>query len=133
MLEILLMEDNPADIALFEIGLKELLPACKLSVFDKRETLIKKLVDISQKENLNKKVVILDLFTPSNDGLDILKSIRQQDQFREIPILILTNAQETNLVQTAYEMGTNAFLFKPNDYDDFLVMLKGIVHFFPQQ
>lgn len=133
MVDILLMEDNPADIALFEIGISDSFPNCSLNIIDSKDQLITILENAFTNKNLSGKIVILDLFTPNNDGLEILKTVRKNNHLQFLPIIILTNTREISIAEKAYQMGANAFLFKPNDYDEFIAMLNGIINFFQRE
>lgn len=130
MVELLVMDDNPADVALFEIGISDCLPNCSLKIIESREQLLSKLEKDFNTQNLTDKIVILDLFSPNNEGLVILELIRKNDRFKNIPVIILTNTQELSVAETAYGLGADAYLFKPNDYDEFIAMLHGITSFF---
>ena len=99
------MEDNPADVALFEIGLQESYPKCNLNVIHSTEDLIG-ILDQNTKGTLQStQIVILDLFTPTNDGLEILRQLRSFERFHQIPILILTNSHEANVYTHGLSIG----------------------------
>lgn len=65
----------------------------------------------------NKQVslVITDLNMPNLDGYELIKSMRNTDQFKEIPIIILTSLAGSDEVKKGMEIGANSYLVKPFD------------------
>jgi CheY-like chemotaxis protein len=75
--------------------------------FDGQEAL-----DILEREN-GADVVVLDLMMPKMSGLDVLDHMRSREDWRDIPIIILTAAGEARYEQDAREGGATEFLTKP--------------------
>jgi DNA-binding response OmpR family regulator len=65
-------------------------------------------------------VVLLDLKLPKIDGLDVLKTIREHERTRLLPVVILTSSDEERDISTSYELGANSFVQKPVQYREFL-------------
>jgi len=64
-------------------------------------------------------VILLDLRLPRVDGLEVLKVIKNNDELKAIPVVILTTSDaEKDLVQ-AYNQYANSYLVKPLGYEDF--------------
>lgn len=65
-------------------------------------------------------VVLLDLKMPRMDGLEVLRLVKADERLRRIPVVMLTSSrQEADLV-TSYELGVNAYVVKPVEFDEFL-------------
>ncbi len=64
-------------------------------------------------------VLLLDIKMPKLDGLSVLKHIRADDQFRHLPVVILTTSQEEEDRFRSYELGANAYITKPVGFDNF--------------
>jgi two-component system response regulator len=63
--------------------------------------------------------VLLDLRLPKVDGLEVLQAIREDERTKTIPVVILTSSKEQKDLIRAYELGVNAFVQKPVDFDQF--------------
>ncbi len=65
----------------------------------------------------NEKVslVITDLNMPNLDGFELIKSMRSNEQFRDIPIIILSSLAGSDGIQKGMKIGANSYLIKPFD------------------
>jgi len=69
-------------------------------------------------------VTLLDLKLPRIDGLEVLKTIRQNETTRLLPVVILTSSiEETDLI-AGYELGANSYVRKPVDFKEFIEAIK---------
>ena len=66
------------------------------------------------------KLVLLDLGLPTMDGLEVLKKIRNEEETRMLPVVILTSSKEEQDVTFAYELGANSYVIKPNGFDGYV-------------
>lgn len=67
-------------------------------------------------------LMLLDLKLPKIDGLEVLRRIRADEHIRLIPTVILTSSNEDEDRVKAYSLGTNSYVRKPVDFDDFIKM-----------
>lgn len=74
-------------------------------------------------------VILLDLNLPGIDGAEVLKRIKANQDFKRIPVIVLTTSDDPNDVDTAYENGAASFIRKPVDLDEFLGALKRLKEF----
>jgi CheY-like chemotaxis protein len=58
-------------------------------------------------------VILLDLNLPGTDGRDILEQLKQDDSFREIPIVVFTTSVNPRDIEFCYQKGANGYLVKP--------------------
>lgn len=65
-------------------------------------------------------VVLLDLKMPRVDGLEVLRQVRADATLRTTPVVILTSSREERDLLTSYELGVNAYVVKPVDFDSFI-------------
>lgn len=73
--------------------------------------------------------ILLDLNLPGIDGAEVLKRIKANQDFRRIPIIVLSTSDDPKDVHTAYENGAATFVRKPVDLDGFLEALKRLKEF----
>jgi two-component system, chemotaxis family, chemotaxis protein CheY len=60
-------------------------------------------------------LVITDLNMPNVDGYELISSIRQNNEYRELPIIVLSSLGNTEDIQKGLESGANSYLVKPFD------------------
>jgi CheY-like chemotaxis protein len=68
----------------------------------------------------NPVLVLLDLKMPRVDGLELLRTVKADPQLRTIPVVILTSSREEQDVVRSYELGVNAYVVKPVEFDQFM-------------
>ena len=74
----------------------------------------------------NPAVVLLDIKMPRIDGIEVLRNIRSDIKLKKIPVVILTSSREEQDLITTYELGVNAYVVKPVDFNQFLNAVKEI-------
>jgi two-component system response regulator len=65
------------------------------------------------------KVILLDMKLPKVSGLEVLEAIKGDPRTRAIPVVIMTSSSEQRDLIQSYQLGVNAFIQKPVDFDDF--------------
>ena len=122
--EILLVEDNPADVELTLRALKKHNLANKVHVVTDGARALEYLFnngsDSNQEEWNPPKVVFLDLKLPKVDGLEVLRKIKSDPKARLIPVVVLTSSQEESDIVASYQLGVNSYVVKPLDFDKFV-------------
>jgi two-component system, response regulator len=73
--------------------------------------------------------VLLDLKMPKVDGLNVLRQIKSDAQFKSIPVVMFTSSRETSDVRRSYQFGANAYVVKPVDFQKFNEALKRVGSF----
>lgn len=129
MAEILLVEDNPSDAELTLHALARHRLANNLHVVtDGAEALdfLFKQGAYARRTGPNPKVVLLDLKLPKIDGLDVLRRIRSDDRTRGVPVVMLTSSGEERDVVASYAGGTNSYIVKPVDWEQFTTAVQQI-------
>ena len=64
-------------------------------------------------------IVMLDIKMPKMDGLAVLKQIREDDEMRHLPVIILTTSKAEEDRIRGYDLGVNAYIVKPVGFDSF--------------
>ncbi len=57
-------------------------------------------------------LILLDVMMPQMDGIALLTQIRQADALKEVPVIMLTNFGQENLIQQAFDLGATDYLLK---------------------
>ena len=65
-------------------------------------------------------VILLDLKMPKVDGLQVLKTIKNDHQLKSIPVVVLTSSREESDLVESYNLGVNAYVVKPVEFDRFV-------------
>src|SRR3990167_930545 len=65
-------------------------------------------------------VILLDINLPKVNGLDVLKQLKSHEQFRRIPVVMLTSSREHSDLKAAYELGVNSYIEKPVSFSKFI-------------
>jgi len=71
-------------------------------------------------------VVLLDLKMPRMDGLDVLAQIRKDEQFKTLPIVMITSSAEEQDMVKSYNLGVNGYVVKPVTHDEFLQAIREV-------
>jgi two-component system response regulator len=128
--EILLIEDNPGDARLTQEALKDGKVKNNLTImYDGEEAM-----DFIYKRNKHKDAVrpdliILDLNLPKKSGQEILAEIKEDEDLKTIPVIILTTSKSEEDIIKSYQLNANCYLVKPIDLNSFFEVVKSIEGF----
>lgn len=120
---ILLVEDNPNDLALALSAFEELHLANEVVIARDGQEALDRLRgegSFAGQPRLAPVVVLLDLKLPRLDGLEVLAQIKGSPELRLTPVVMLTSSQEENELVRAYGLGVNACVVKPISFADFV-------------
>ena len=124
---ILYAEDNPKDVELTLSALDEHHLANEVVVVgdgaEALDYLYRRGKFVMRSDN-NPAVVLLDLKMPKVDGLEVLRTIKGDERLRTIPVVILTSSREERDLIESYRLGTNAYVVKPVDFQQFIDAVK---------
>ncbi len=120
--EILLVEDNQRDAELTIRALKKNNLANRLiHVQDGVEALdfLFRRGKYAEREiNQHPRLVLLDLKLPKVSGLEVLRTIKQHEQTKNIPVVVVTSSIEDPDIQSAYALGVNSYVVKPVQFSE---------------
>lgn len=129
-IEILLVEDNPADIRLTREGLKEAKVANILhAVTNGRDALDFLHRRGAYSDAPRPDLVLLDLNLPGISGHSVLAEIKQDPGLLTIPVVVLTSSESEADIVKSYEEHANCFISKPVDFSSFLDIVSRIENF----
>ena len=120
---ILLAEDNANDVELTLAALSEINLANEVVIVrdgaDALDYLYRRGAYAGRSPG-NPAVLLLDLKMPKMDGLDVLRTIKADDELKTIPVVMLTSSREEQDLIRSYKLGANAYVVKPVDFTGFI-------------
>ncbi|MDB6168421.1 MAG: two-component system response regulator [Verrucomicrobia bacterium] len=134
--DLLLIEDNPQDLELALIALRQANPAVRIQVardgaeavdfiFCEGQHAGRRITDMPR-------VILLDLKLPKIDGLDVLKRIKGDARTRLIPVVVLTSSKEQKDVVESYKLGVNSYIVKPVNFERFSEAVRNLGFYWHQ-
>ena len=129
-LEILLVEDNPADVRLIMEALKESPRNIKLHVVENGlEALHFLRKEKDCRESPTPDLIFLDLNLPKKNGREVLAEIKEDINLKQIPVAVLTISSAEDDIENAYENHANCYIIKPLDLDQFVKKILNTIEF----
>lgn len=128
--EILLVEDNPADARLT----REVFEGGRLSthintVGDGEEAMAFLRREGAYSQSPRPKLVLLDLNLPRKDGREVLQELKADPALCRIPVIVLTTSAAESDILHSYDLQANCFITKPLDLDEFFEVVRAIEDF----
>jgi CheY-like chemotaxis protein len=126
---ILLAEDNPKDVELTLEAMAENNLANNVTVVNDGVEVFEYLRREGNFKNRiegNPAFILLDIKMPRMDGIEVLRTIRNDPKFKTIPIVILTSSREEQDLINSYNLGVNAYVVKPVIFTEFIEAVKQI-------
>ena len=120
---ILLVEDDKRDLELTLVALERSQLANEVVVVrDGAEALeyLRRQGAHADRAEGNPAVVLLDIKMPKVDGLEVLQAIRGDSSMRGMPVVMLTSSKEEADLVKSYNLGVNAYVVKPVEFDRFV-------------
>ncbi|HLA37932.1 MAG TPA: response regulator [Candidatus Brocadiales bacterium] len=127
---ILLVEDNLGDVRLTQEALKEGKVINNLSVARDGEEAMEFLWRKGKYANaIRPDLILLDLNMPKKDGRAVLADIKNDEELRNIPVVVLTTSVAEQDILKAYNLHANCYITKPVDLGQFIEVVKNINDF----
>ena len=125
---ILLVEDNPDDVLLIKRAFKKAGLGHSLQVATHGEEAVDYLAGGGGFADRDKHpfpaLVLLDLQLPRRSGHEVLAWLRDQEDLRRLPVVVLTSSREPSDINRAYDLGANSYHVKPVSFDALLDMVQ---------
>ena len=127
--QIVLIEDNSADVLLFEMALQENGIPYHLTRFKDGQEAVDALCSSTEApENpIHPDAIFLDLNTPRCDGFVVLGKLRLNPRFFDVPIAIISSSQAASDKRRTGAVGNVRYIEKPSQLDAFLTTVGGAV------
>jgi CheY-like chemotaxis protein len=129
-IEILLVEDNPGDMRLTKEALKEGKVYNNLHwVKDGVDALEFLRREGKHAQAPRPDIILLDLNLPKKDGREVLSVVKNDDQLKHIPVVVLTTSKAEEDVVRSYNLHANCYVTKPVDLEKFISVVHAIDRF----
>lgn len=129
-INILLMEDSQGDVRLVQEALKDgKLHNRLLVVRDGAEGMDFLLKRNKYQTALRPDLILLDLNMPKKDGREVLAEIKQHEDLKRIPVIILTTSTSEADILKTYNLHANCYIVKPLNLDEFIRVVRSIESF----
>lgn len=130
VIDILLVEDNPGDVRLAQEALKESKVRNRLYVV---EDGVEAMAFLRQKDKYAEAprpdLILLDLNLPRKSGREVLEEVKDDEDLRRIPVVVLTVSRAEEDVLECYDHHANCYITKPLDFNQFMEVTKSIDDF----
>lgn len=127
---ILLVEDNPADVELAAIAIKQSRPEVAIHVVHTGDDAVAFLHRQGDYQDAPvPDLVLLDLNLPGRAGTEVLDVIKSDAALQMIPVIMFSNSNAASDVEAAYRNGANAYLLKPMEYAEIKEAIGNLLDF----
>lgn len=129
LLQILLVEDCPADVRLIRESLKETPVPVELTVARDGVEAIE-LLQLSERAAVERPdLILLDLNLPRKNGREVLAEVKSSPTLKQIPVLVMTSSRADEDISAAYALNANCYIAKPCDLADYMNVIRAIEDF----
>lgn len=130
MLNILLVDDNPADVVLMQEALVAGRYESRISNVSDGKQAMAFLNRVGQYANAPRPdLVILDLNLPKKDGRAVLAEVKTDVRLRVIPVIMFSTSRSIIEIVRCYELGANCYVSKPGNLEEYFQTVKSIEDF----
>jgi two-component system, chemotaxis family, response regulator Rcp1 len=128
--DILLVEDNPGDIELTKMAFSNARIRNNLYVVENGDQAMDFLSQKGDYCNVPRPdIILLDLHLPGKDGWEVLADIKEDDDLKDIPVIILTTSKAEEDVIRTYKLHANSYIQKPVDVNEFIATIRSLEDF----
>ena len=128
--EILLVEDNPADVEITIEAFRRSHKGNRVSVCRDGEEAIEFLFQRGRFARAGSAprpdLVLMDLNLPRKSGAEVIEQLKGNEHLREIPVVVLTTSDRDEDIHRCYKIGANNYLIKPVQFDDCVKLITDI-------
>jgi CheY-like chemotaxis protein len=119
--KMLLVDDDPNDIELVQLELRDLSFIRTLDILTDGEQVLTYLLGSATQAPTREfpRFVLMDLKLPKLTGVEVLKVMRQHPSTRTLPVVIMTSSFEESDLKACYNFGVNSYVVKPLDFQQF--------------
>lgn len=125
-LRVMLVEDNPEDVAFTRIILKNNRLDRNLVVAADGKGAIETLERLAKDGSKMPDLILLDINLPDISGIELLTRLKLDPRFSRIPVVMLTGSNVDDDIQRSYDLGAITYLVKPISKDALMLVIRNI-------
>lgn len=126
---VLLVEDNVRDAELFCDALEDEVDTSRIVHVRDGVAALEWLDSSAARGDRLPLLVLLDLKMPRMTGMELLQRLKRDDRYRHIPVVMMTSSQQEQDLAGAYDLGVNAYVLKPLEFDAFVTTVRHVMQF----
>ena len=124
---ILLVEDNPDDLELARIALRESGYEDETLVARDGQEALDLLFEPERARGSDcPSVVMLDIKLPRVNGFEVLKRLRQDERTQYLPVVVMSSSRDQGDLQESYRLGANSYIPKSLDFNQFIEAVRAV-------
>ena len=128
-IKIMLVDDNDADIELTKSTLEEGKVRMNIVTASDGQQALEQLEQALTRGDELPDLILLDLNMPRLDGRGLLRTMRQREELKAIPVVVLTSSDAEQDIVKSYKLGANCYVNKPVGLDEFQKIVRTVEHF----
>ncbi|MEP5613459.1 MAG: response regulator [Cyclobacteriaceae bacterium] len=124
--QIVLIEDSDDDAALTMRAIKSSNLVNDIVWLKDGEEAINYLKSENEAGEAKPKLILLDLKLPKINGIEVLERIKQDEDLKKMPVVVMTSSKESKDLDRCYSLGVNSYVVKPIDFSRFMDVTKKV-------
>ena len=125
-LRVMLVEDDPEDVAFTKIILRKAGLDRNLVVAQDGKEAIEALVRLKEDVSRIPDLILLDINLPDISGIDLLTQLKLDHKLSRIPVVMLTGSNFDDDIQKSYDLGASTYLVKPISKDALMLVIENV-------
>jgi two-component system, response regulator len=125
-LKVMLVEDNPEDVAFTKIILRKAGLDRNLLVASDGKEAIEALVRLKEDGSKIPDLILLDINLPDISGIDLLTELKRDHKLSRIPVVMLTGSNVDDDIQKSYDLGASTYLVKPISKNALMLVIENL-------
>lgn len=125
-LKVMLVEDNPEDVAFTKIILRKTGLDRNLLVAPDGKEAIDALARLKENGSRTPDLILLDINLPDISGIDLLTELKGDQKLSRIPVVMLTGSNFDDDIQKSYDLGASTYLVKPISKDALMLVIENL-------
>ena len=119
---ILIAEDDPGHASLIKKNLKRAGISNKIIHFTDGQQVLDFILQNKTEDEFTQKsyLLLLDIRMPKVDGVEVLRQIKQDQELKKIPVIMITTTDDPKEVNACHKLGCSTYIVKPIDYEQFI-------------
>ncbi|HNV46207.1 MAG TPA: response regulator [Spirochaetota bacterium] len=74
-------------------------------------------------------LVLLDIKLPFRSGIEVVRELKEDENMKTIPVIMLTSSDDAGDIEAAYRAGANAYIIKPTSFSEFVAIIRSMTQF----